>query len=178
MKRFVLILLILILLGAAFITRAHNHTIAVAKGRAIVTADQVGEPTAQLLASLKNYVALHTGSSVILNMGGSYSRAVAAAEASAQAQVGTGQLYAEGQQKCAGKANSIVQARCVQDYVSSRLKALAIPVAIAPPNQNDYKLTFKSPLFAFDTATLLLVLAMFLVLASILTKLRRKNTTL
>ncbi len=178
MKRFALILLTLILISGAFLARAHNHSEAVAKARAIVAADQVGQPTEQLLSSLKNYVALHTGSSIILNMGGSYGRAVAAAEVSAKAQVGTGQLYAEGQQKCAGKANSIVQAKCVQDYVSTRLKALAIPVAVAPPNPKDYIIIFKSPFFTFDTATLFLALALLVILASIVNKLRTRATRL
>ncbi|MEO7617709.1 MAG: hypothetical protein ABIS59_02605 [Candidatus Saccharibacteria bacterium] len=153
MKRIIILIAILGFAYAGISARAHNRSLSIAKANAIVNADQVGEPTAPLLASLKNFVKTHTGSSVKLTLGGSYARAQTSAQDSTKSQEITGQLYAEGQATCASKADSLVQARCVQAYVTARLKALSIPAAATPPNPNDYIISYVAPSLAADTAT-------------------------
>lgn len=155
MKPTLIILVCLALAYGAISARANNHREAVSRASAIVAADQIGEPTAPLLSSLKSYISKHTGSSIILKLGGSYARAQAAATASTKSQEITGQLYAEGQATCASKADSLVQARCVQAYVSARLKALSITPVSSPPNPSDYTISYRAPEFAFDLATIL-----------------------
>lgn len=155
MKPIIVIIIFLALAYGAISARANNHREAVARASAIVAADQNGEPTAPLLSALKSYISKHTGSSIILKLGGSYARAQAAATASTKSQEITGQLYAEGQATCASKADSLVQARCVQAYVTARLKALSIAPVSPPPNPNDYTISYSAPEFTFDTATIL-----------------------
>jgi hypothetical protein len=110
-------------------------------------------------------------------LSGSYTRAQTAAEEYARSQGGTGQLYAEGQQKCAGKADSVVQARCVQSYVSQHLATIATPVAVAPPNPKDYIITIKSPAFASDFATLLFAGSTGLFVIAVYAFIRRKKSS-
>jgi hypothetical protein len=160
MKRVIILIAILGFAYAGISARAHNRSQSIAKANAIVNADQVGEPTAPLLTSLKSFVMTHTGSSVKLTLGGSYARAQAAAQASTKSQEITGQLYAEGQATCASKADSLVQARCVQAYVSARLKALAIPTPVTPPNPNDYIMSYTAPAIAADTASAMAALSL------------------
>ena len=149
-----------ILLSAfALGTQTHNHSEAVQRASIVVAADRAGTSTDIALKQLRKFVSSHTGSTVTLTLSGSYTRAQTAAEESARSQGGTGQLYAEGQQKCAGKANSIVQANCVQTYVSQHLATISTPVAVAPPNPKDYILNLKAPAFALDFATALFVLS-------------------
>ncbi len=166
-----------IVLGAfALGTQAHNHGEAVQRASVVVAADRAGSSTAAALKQLRNYVGAHTGSTVTLSLSGSYTRAQTAAEEYARSQGGTGQLYAEGQQKCAGKADSVVQARCVQTYVSQHLAAISTPVAVTPPNPKDYSLTINAPAFAFDLATGLFGLATALAIAAAFYLVRRKQS--
>jgi hypothetical protein len=167
-----------ILLSAfALGTQAHNHSEAVQRASVVVAADRAGSSTGEALKSLKKYVGGHTGSSVTLTLSGSYTRAQTAAEEYARSQGGTGQLYAEGQQKCAGKADSVVQARCVQSYVSQHLATIATPVAVAPPNPKDYIITIKSPAFASDFATLLFAGSTGLFVIAVYAFIRRKKSS-
>ena len=175
MKRISLIFLTLFLISSAVVIRGHNRATAEAQARSIVAADSAGEPTEPLLKTLKSFVKGHTGSSVTLNLGGSYARAQDVAKAAATAQSGTGQLYAEGQQKCASKSDSIVQARCVQDYVSSHLKTNAPPTPVVPPNPNDFIVRLTAPSYAADTATLLWGISVITLMAAVFPLTRKKR---
>ena len=159
MKPILFLAAAIVLVATGLGIRAHNHSQAVDRASIVVAADRAGNPTQNDITLLKSYVKSHTGSTVMFSLGGSFSRAQAAAEASAKAQGGTGQLYVEGQQKCAGKADSITQARCVQQYVSAHLANVAVPVAVAPPNPKDYMMTVMAPKVAFDLASLTFFIA-------------------
>lgn len=176
MKPVIFISSAILLSAFALGTQTHNHSEAVQRASVVVAADRAGSSTDAALKLLRNYVKAHTGSTVTLILSGSYTRAQTAAEEYARSQGGTGQLYAEGQQKCAGKADSISQARCVQTYVSQRLAAIDTPVTVAPPNPKDYTLTIKAPKFAFDLATALFALSTVLaVIAAYFLVRRQKN---
>ena len=176
MKRIIILIAVLGFAYAGIAARAHNRTESITRANAIVSADQIGEPTAPLLASLKNFVKTHTGSSVKLTLGASYTRAQAAAQASNKSQEITGQLYAEGQAACASKADSLVQARCVQAYVSSRLKALSIAPTLAAPNPSDYIINYTAPTTAADTATIMATLSILSLIAGFFWILPKKRT--
>ncbi len=176
MKPVIFIASAIVLSAFALGTQAHSHSEAVQRASVVVAADRAGSPTEAALKQLRRYVAAHTGSTVTLTLSGSYTRAQTAAEEYARSQGGTGQLYAEGQQKCASKADSIALARCVQAYVSQRLSTIPTPVVVAPPNPKDYVLTIKAPSFAFDFATVLFASSSALAVIAAYFLVRRKKS--
>lgn len=177
MTRILTILGILFLFGSAFSVRAQNHNTAVLRASTVVAADRAGEPIAPLLESLKKYVRTHTGSSVVLSLPGSYSRALSAAQASGQP-TATGALYAEAQAACAGKADSVRQAKCVQEFVSARLVTTPEQPTVLPPNPEDYVIRLKAPAIAPDLATLLWFVAFASALTALGLFLRNKRRML
>lgn len=173
MTRILTLLGILFLFGSAFSVRAQNHSGAVLRASAVVAADRAGQPTVNLMEALKQYVRAHTGSSVSLSLPGSYSRALSAAQVSGKSS-GTGALYAEAQAACASKADSIRQAKCVQEYVSPRLVSIPEQPTVLPPNPQDYVVKLKAPTFTTDLATFLWLLS-FASIAVVLTLFIKKK---
>lgn len=126
-------------------------------------------PTQQL----KAFVAAHTGASVSYILRGSYDRAVTAANAAAQTQSATSQVYADAQRACSGKSDSITQARCNQEYLNSHLSQAAPPAAVAQPKLSDYTVTLHAPLWTADLAGALFLGAGAALIMAVVTGRRR-----
>lgn len=132
---------------------------------AIVAADGQGSDVTGSLTDLGNFVHTHMAANTTVFLAGSYNRADAAYQASLAPSV-SGQLYAEAQKACASRADSIVQARCVTDYVQKRLQ----PVNSQPapkPDKKTYTHAFISPPFASDSAGLAFMTAAICVVLAV-----------
>jgi hypothetical protein len=138
---------------------------------AIVSKDQSGLDTTADQQRLKTYASTHMGATTTVFLQGSYARAAQAAQAATNPASG-GQVYAAAQAACAGKSDSIVQARCVTAYVNSHSQPAANPQPVAMPLQADYTKTFTAPTFTFDLAGLLLALCGLLVAAGFIVRRR------
>lgn len=124
----------------------------------IVRLDTAGTDTATALASLKGFVAAHMGASVSFTLQGSYDRAQARAQAAAAVTTPSSQIYADAQKACAGKSDSITQARCNEAYLAAHLMAAApTPVPVPAPQLADYKYTLHAPWWTPDLAGALLL---------------------
>lgn len=149
---------ILFVLAAVGLVAAGLHYRTVSSHDARTKADQVaaqdvaGTDTTAALADLKLFVSSHMGASVSLTLQGSYDRAAAAVKASLAAQSATSQVYADAQRACSGKSDSITQARCNQNYISTHLVNQATPAPVAEPKLSDYKQTLRSPAWTPDLA--------------------------
>ncbi len=122
----------------------------------IVTTDQSGQDVTADIKQLQTYTANHMNASVSFELSGSYQRAVDAAKA-ATVPNANGQIYAQAQAACAGRASAVVQAQCVAAYLSAHPGPAA---ASAPaPIESDYVYSFKSPAWAPDSAGISLAAA-------------------
>lgn len=156
----------LLLLGAGIWLAVANQSQAKAQVAAIIAKDNSGQDTAADLSALKTYAASHTNGSATVTLVAAYERAQAQAKAQAEAGSASAKLYGAAQQACAGRTDSITQARCVADYVSKRLVAAPVPSQIPAPKASDYTFTYSSPMWAPDGAgaSLLGGIAAFLLL--------------
>lgn len=127
----------------------------------VAAKDQAGQDTTSDQVALEQFSHSHMNATVRLELMGSYGRAVAASQPATP----SGALYAQAQAACAGKSDSIVQAKCVTDYVSKRLPAPAAPVA--PPDRSLFTKEFHSPAWTPDLAGLALLGSLVLVLIAI-----------
>lgn len=165
------------LIVSGFFARAINARDAQVKAAEIVTLDQDGKSTAEAEADLTRYAATHTGASVTLTLSGSFARASAAAKAAATAPAAqpSSQIYAEAQAACAGRGNSIAQAKCNQDYLASRAGSTtpaATPAPVVAPKAADYERVFKSPQWTTDLAGSLLLGAALALVTGVITWMR------
>lgn len=133
----------------------HAHQLQVA----VLAADEAGQDTAPPLATAQAYVHKHMGTNLNLLLQASYNRAASAAQAAANPP-SSGEVYAAAQAACAGKADSVVQARCVQSYVASHATAAPNPQAVAMPNKTDYTKKLSSPVWTPDGVGLTTLLAL------------------
>lgn len=158
MTKWILGALALVLIGVGIYMSQQSATEARRQAAAIVAADKAGQDTLLAQAQLKNYTALHMGSSVTLTLTGSLQRAKDAAQkAAAAAEAANSQIYAEATKACGGRRDSVTQAKCVGEYVSARLVAAPSPTPVPPPNQADFQRQFKSPVWSPDLAGALLL---------------------
>lgn len=169
-------------LGAALVLAGmlvvgFNQRQASQKVSAIEAADMAGQPVETLRKDLADYAALHMGVRVSYELTGSYNRAVDSTKAAvAAASAANSQIYAEAQKQCAGKTDSVTQARCNQEYLASRLQPTNSPNLIAPQLSN-FKTTVVSPAFAPDLAGALLaggILACLYGIFNLITQRRRR----
>lgn len=134
--------------GVAFaLSHQHqaNHLAAV-----ITAADQGGQDTAGAQQTLSAYVHHHMGVSETVFLEGSYDRAVQAAQGASNPS-SNGQVYADAQAACAGHADSITQANCVQAYVAAHAAPSTNPQAVAQPTKMAFTKKFTGPSWTADT---------------------------
>lgn len=167
MKKHILFAILAVaLLAGAFLARSASLREAKKQADAIAAADKASQPTADAVVALKNYVALHMGSSVTVTLEGSYARAQAAAVAASKASDNS-KIYADAQVACAGKSDSVTQAKCNQAYIASRLVS-PTPTPVPAPKRADYQQKLSSPAWTPDlTGALLLGAAAALGMASV-----------
>jgi hypothetical protein len=134
----------------------------------ITTLDQSGQDTTTALANLSSFSHNHMHASVNVGLDASYQRAVMASQAASQP---SGTIYAQAQAACASHADSIVQARCVTDYVSAHLQPTATPPP--PPDRSKYQYSYHSPLWAPDAAGLAFLASLVLLVLAVLSGGRR-----
>lgn len=168
-KRILFIVAGIVLAAAGIYVRATNAHEARIQADKIVAADTAGADTAPAIASLKDYAALHMGASVKFTLQGSYNRAKAAAEASAASASANSKIYAAAQAACAGKSDSITQAKCNQAYIAAHLSTAPTPAPVPAPALAAYQQSVKAPFWTPDLAgALFLGAALAVVLGFIL----------
>ncbi len=140
------------LLVAGIFMKTSNAHSARLQADQIIQADSTGTDTTTSLASLKAFVRGHMGASVSFTLQAAYDRAQAAAQAAAAASNASAQVYADAQRACGGKSDSITQARCNQQYLSSHLPNVPAPAAVAAPALSSYQYQLKAPLWTPDAA--------------------------
>jgi hypothetical protein len=146
----------ILLAVAGVVVRQMNVNQAHLLASQVVAADVADASISAPLDSLRSYAATHMGASVTLSLTGSYNRAessaAAATEAAAKAQSANAQIYANAQQYCMSKANSIVQAECNAAYLQQHLVATPSPTAVAAPKLADYQVSVVAPVWTPDLA--------------------------
>jgi hypothetical protein len=142
---------------------------------AVVTADQTGLDSAPPQAALAAYTKQHMGTQRRVFLSGRFEGATAAAQQAANPQ-SNGQVYAQAQAACGGKLDSVTQARCVTNYVSSHSQPSANPQPVQLPERSDaqFNPVFTSPRWTPDSTGLALVLTLAFVLVAGVMGLRRR----
>jgi hypothetical protein len=156
-KRLLFIAVAIILAAAGFYARSRNAQTAHTQANQLVRQDASGTDTTAALAALKDYVASHMGASADFTLAAAYARATAAAQAAAAASAANSQISAQAQAHCAGKSDSITQARCNQAYLAQHLSNVPPPAPVAAPKAADYHYTLRAPVWTPDLAGALLL---------------------
>lgn len=163
-KRMLFVLVAVILAAAGLYVQWSDTAYAKSQVQAIEAADQAGQSTTADIASLKTFVANHMGTSVQIQLSGSYHRAQAAASAASNrattSQQSNAQVYADAQQACMSKANSIVQAECNAAYLQAHLNGAnpsPTPSPVPQPQLARYQMTLTAPTWTPDLAGSLMV---------------------
>jgi hypothetical protein len=155
-KRTLFVLAALVLAGAGVYARQLSADKAHSLASQVVSEDVSDASVTATLDSLKSFVVSHMGASTSITLSGSYNRAdatsLAATQAAAKAEAANAQIYANAQQYCSSKANSIVQADCNAAYLQQHLVATPAPAAVAAPKLSDYKIALMSPVWTPDLA--------------------------
>ena len=150
---------------------AHRSYTAALKNT-IVTKDNSALDTTGDQQVLKNYVANHMGTSTEVFMEGSYNRAAEAAKGVPGQP--SGEVYARAQQACSSRTDSVTQAKCVQNYVSTNAAPASNPQPAVMPTREAHTLKFKAPGWTADSAGLAFLIAVSsLVLAGYLRLVRK-----
>ncbi len=147
--RYFLILAVLAAVLGVYGLRQNNQGLAVLIDK-LVTADQAIQPTAQLREDIKQYSANHMGADATFELTASYNRDLATAQAAAAGGSAEGSVYAAAQAACAGKADSIVQAKCVTSYVSAHAAPASGPQAPTLPVRTSYRYSYHAPVWTPD----------------------------
>jgi hypothetical protein len=151
-KRILFIIGAVILAAGGIFFRASNSHSARVQADRIVSADAAGTDTTADIASLKSFVATHMGASTSFTLKSSYDRAGSAAVAAASAAKPSNQIYVDAQKACAGKSDSVTQARCNQNYLAQHLTAAPTPAPVPAPKLADFQYSYKAPLWTPDLA--------------------------
>ena len=176
-KRILFVIAAIMLLGAGLFLRAANAHSSRTQADTIIKNDINGTDTSVALASLKDFVNIHMGSSVSFSLRSAYDRAQAAAQTSTAPVGATSQVYADAQRSCAGKSDSITQARCNQAYIQQHLSAAPTPTPapVPTPKLSDYQYTFIAPVWSPDIAgAVLLGAAVSLIFGIFIGRTRKK----
>ena len=139
------------LLAAGIFFRASSTHSARDAADKIVRADTAGGTVAADLAALKDYVKIHMGASVSFTLKSAYDRAQAATIAASKSNSNS-QIYADAQKACSGKSDSIVLARCNQQYLAQHLASAPAPVVVPAPVLSDYQYNLVAPFWTPDLA--------------------------
>jgi hypothetical protein len=152
----ILLLIAVAMFGAGFYAQQGNSKESSRRVQAILTADLAGKNVSGDVDSLTDYVGKHMGSSIDFSLTGSFNRAEDAFQAyqtaAAAAQQANSQIYAQAQAACAGKDDSIVQARCNTAYLNAHLQNVHIPDPVPEPQAADYYYKLVSPPWTADLA--------------------------
>jgi len=138
---------------------ALNQRTATTLATKITADDTAGLDTTTDQQVLTRYVSAHMATSRSVVLIASYNRAEQAAQAAANP-ASNGSVYAAAQASCAGHADSLVQARCVQAYLAAHSSAGANPQPAATPSKADYTKTFSAPGWTADSAGIPLLIAL------------------
>jgi hypothetical protein len=149
--RYFILLAIFLAAGAIVMTRVYERQVQ-RQITAITTADAASLDTTALLQALSQYVTAHMGTSATVTLQASYERAVTAAQTAAAGGVAQGQVYAQAQAACAGRNDSIVQAKCVAAYVASHATPASQPQVAATPVLATYQHSYSAPVWTPDVA--------------------------
>ena len=156
-------LLILSVIAAGFSAqqiiahRAHAGDIE----EAIRAQDQTGTDSSADQAVLKAYTAKHMGTGTTVFLEESYKKATAAAQAASNPN-SNGQIYAAAQAACAGRADSVTQSKCVQNYLATHSAPNPNPQPVVMPKKSDYEKKFDAPAWTADTAGIAFLVAIAL----------------
>lgn len=157
-KRYLFLIAAIVLAGAGIYFRASSAHSARQQADQIIVADTAGAgDVSTRIASLKAFTGNHLGSSVSFTLQSSFDRATAAATAAAAATNSNSQIYAAAQKACAGKSDSITQARCNAAYLAQHLTNIPTPAPVPAPKLSDYQYSFKAPFWTPDLAGALLL---------------------
>ncbi len=156
MKRFYPFLLAATLLLCGLALRYQAATAARQTAAEIEQADRKGEDVAGRLTELARYSSSHGGAGVTVRLEGSYERAVAAAKAHNARAAASGSIYRQAQAACAGRKSARDQAKCNQDFISSRLATGAVE-PVPAPDRSQFVRRLSSPPVALDVSGLMLL---------------------
>lgn len=156
-KRILFVVAGILLAAAGIYFRAASTHEARAQADRIVAADATGADTSASITTLKDYVKLHMGASVKFTLQSSYDRANAKAKAAAAATSDNSKIYAAAQAACAGKSDSITQAKCNSAYLAAHLSNLPTPAPVPAPVLASYQYSLRAPIWTPDLAGALML---------------------
>ncbi|HEX7259308.1 MAG TPA: hypothetical protein VF272_00025 [Candidatus Saccharimonadia bacterium] len=134
--------------------------------QSIVAVDKAGGNVSDKQRELIAYVRNHMRTSTSYMLEGSYGRAVSSAQAAA-IPGGNGKVYADAQAACAGRADSVAQARCVQNFLAAHVVPAANPQSVALPAKSEYSVKLSAPGWTADSTGLAFLLALASALLSV-----------
>jgi hypothetical protein len=150
-KRILFVFAAILLAGAGIFFRASSMRTARDSAAKIVASDTASGNVSADIASLKNFVKSHMGTTVSFTLKSGYDRALAAAKA-ASASNSNSQIYADAQKACSGKNDSITLARCNEQYLAQHLANAPAPVVVPAPLLSHYQHKLVAPLWTPDLA--------------------------
>lgn len=171
--RYTLALAVVAILAGAGLIVSHQHHLN-ELGDAIVAKDTAAQDVTADLAAAQSYADKHMGVSASVELKAGYNRAQAASQAALNP-ASNGQVYQDAQTACASKADSIVQARCVQSYLAAHSQPSANPQVAVAPNPADFIHKLKGPNFSTDATGIVLIAATVLLLVSVVTAFRPRR---
>lgn len=143
----------LIFFAAGILLYRNNAVQTQNKVEAIIAADKAGKPVDEDIKNLEVYVKSHMNASTSFALQGSYSRAVAAAQAAALQQTQAGaKVYADAQASCSARVDSIQLSNCVTNYIAANSTPGQTAPAPAEVDKNQYVYMLKSPSWSWDLA--------------------------
>ncbi|HEY2003526.1 MAG TPA: hypothetical protein VGH44_00225 [Candidatus Saccharimonadia bacterium] len=171
-KRMLFVLAAIVLGVLGLYNLSENNKTSHALADEIVQIDSSSSPDVNsVVADLKDFVKTHMGASVTYTLTGSYNRALAASQA---AQDPNTKLYADAQQACMGKTDSLTQARCNEAYIQQHMTGVPAFSPVPTPKQSDYQVKLHSPLWTPDLAGALLLGAVVALVTALLLGWRRR----
>ncbi len=138
-----------------------NRSKSAALAAKVASDDSSGIDAQVSLVALQQFASRHMAASQDVFLQGSFDRATAQATAASATQ-GNGKVYADAQAACNSKADSIVQARCVQTYVATHSQPADNPQPVVMPDHLAYEKSFQSPGWTADAAGLSLTASLVL----------------
>jgi hypothetical protein len=174
MKRIFFILAAVALGFAGLYFRSVNAKESASLEAQIINQDLTGADPTAAIANLTSYVKLHMGTSVDFTLTGAYDRALAAAKASV-APDNSSQVYADAQRACAGKSDSITQARCNTSYIQAHLSTTPAPSPLPEPVLSSYQHKLVAPFWTPDLPGALLLGALIALLFALGVLFRRRR---
>lgn len=125
-----------------------NRQHVVNAAQSLIAKDKVGDDIAGDMKSLNDYVHSHTRASVTFSLGGSYQRAVQAAEQAAQPTANSA-VYNAAIKACQVK-NPVTTANCIESYVQNHAAPGTSPKPAVLPDYNSFSYHLNSPSWAPD----------------------------